>query len=126
MLEYATPSSVHLRRHLHRLHLAIPCLEALLDNGPLRHGQLTYALTTANGRAVHSKTLSNALRYLTDNELVLRRGGAAANVVVYEITELGRTLLRVFDSADQALEQHLRNARSQAVHAPTTPSRLKR
>jgi DNA-binding HxlR family transcriptional regulator len=94
---------------LHHLYLALPCLEALHDNGPLRHGQLVYALTSATGRAVHSKTLNNALRYLTGNDLAVRRRGATPNTVVYEITEFGRSLLRIFEDADQAFERHLQN-----------------
>jgi DNA-binding HxlR family transcriptional regulator len=66
-------------------------------------------LTSVTGRAVHSKTLNNALRYLTGNDLVVRRGGAMPNTVVYEITEFGRGLLRIFEDADQAFERHLQN-----------------
>jgi DNA-binding HxlR family transcriptional regulator len=101
---------IRLSRRLHQLLLALPCLETLAANGPLRHGQLSHALATANGKTVHSKTLSNALNYLTDNDLVVRRRGTSPRIVVYEITDFGRTVLHFFEVADQALQQHLRNA----------------
>jgi DNA-binding HxlR family transcriptional regulator len=101
---------VRLSRRLHQLLLALPCLETLATKGPLRHGQLSHALATAKGKAVHSKTLGNALNYLTDNDLVVRRRGTKPRVVVYEITDFGRTVLFFFEAADQALQQHLRDA----------------
>jgi DNA-binding HxlR family transcriptional regulator len=96
-----------LTRRLHRLLLAKPCLHALATGGPLRHGELGVALTTARGEAVHSKTLTNALTYLIDNDLVLRRRSTDPDVVLYDITEFGRTVLNLLEAADQAFRRHL-------------------
>jgi DNA-binding HxlR family transcriptional regulator len=111
-----THQRVRLSRRLHQLLLALPCLETLAAKGPLRHGQLSHALATANGKTVHSKTLGNALNYLTDNDLVVRRRGTRPHIVVYEITDFGRTVLHFFEAADQALQQHLRNADRRLPH----------
>jgi DNA-binding HxlR family transcriptional regulator len=116
---------VRLSRRLHQLLLAVPCLETLAANGPLRHGELGYALTAAGGKPVHSKTLSNALKYLTDNDLVVRHRGSRPHIVVYKITDFGRTVLHFFEAADQALQQHHHDAnrRSTPRDDETPPGR---
>ena len=59
---------------------------------------------------MHSKTLSNALKYLIDNDPVVRHRGSRPHIVVYEITDFDRTVLHFFQAADQPLEQHFHDA----------------
>lgn len=90
---------------LHNFVLAKPTLKALAD-GPLRHTELVVHLTNAGGKAIHTRTLDNALTYLTDNRLVVRRD-ANRRTVIYQITSFGQTVLDSLHVTDNVFLQHL-------------------
>lgn len=93
---------------LARLRLGRPALDALASaDGPVRQGELAVILVAERGAAVHSRTLSNALQFLADADLIIRRERSARNVV-YEITSFGRDLKAALDAADRVAREHER------------------
>lgn len=89
---------------LARLRLARPALYALASK-PMRHTELTVALTGTVGIAVHSRTLANALQFLVAAGLVARRD-PTSRTSAYEITAFGSTLVASLRAADRLAHEH--------------------